>query len=47
MDPEIENFLICKFNLQPILENCILHGMRMDSKLIISVKICFQTKKLK
>ncbi len=40
MDPEIENFLICKFTLQPILENCILHGMRMsDSKLIISVKI--------
>lgn len=26
LDEEIENFLICKFTLQPILENSILHG---------------------
>lgn len=31
LDDGIENFLICKFTLQPILENSILHGFRGGS----------------
>lgn len=27
LEDGIENFLICRFTLQPILENCILHGI--------------------
>ena len=27
LESGIENFLICKFTLQPFLENCILHGI--------------------
>ena len=47
MDSEIENFLICKFTLQPILENCILHGMRRtDPKLFISVKVCYSDEEI-
>lgn len=28
LDEEIDNFLICKFTLQPFVENSILHGMQ-------------------
>ena len=27
LEDGIENFLICRFTLQPLLENCILHGI--------------------
>lgn len=40
MDEEIENFMICKFTLQPFLENSILHGMQgYDKKLHIQIDI--------
>ncbi len=28
----IENFMICKFTLQPFLENCLLHGIKRSSQ---------------
>lgn len=31
-EDEIQNFLICKFTLQPIVENCIVHGIRSSSE---------------
>ncbi len=40
MDEEIENFMICKFTLQPFIENSILHGMQGSSrKLRIHIEI--------
>ena len=40
MDEEIENFMICKFTLQPFLENSILHGMQgFDQHLHIHIDI--------
>jgi len=32
LDDEIHNFLICKFTLQPIVENCIIHGIRSSAE---------------
>ena len=38
----IENYLICKFTLQPFLENSILHGYSAEHKSIhISVSVCY------
>lgn len=31
MEDGIENFMICKFTLQPFLENCILHGISVHT----------------
>lgn len=40
MDEEIENFMICKFTLQPFIENSILHGMQgFNQKLHIQIEI--------
>ena len=40
MDEEIENFMICKFTLQPFLENSIRHGMQgMNRHLHIRIEI--------
>lgn len=40
LDDEIENFLICKFTLQPFVENCILHGMQgFQQHLHIQIKV--------
>ena len=41
LDDGIENFKICKFTLQPILENCILHGMRSSQHLHIRIDVNF------
>lgn len=30
----IENFMICKFTLQPFLENCLLHGTKGSDKIL-------------
>ncbi len=39
-DEDIENFLICKFTLQPFIENSIRHGMQgSDSKLHIQIDV--------
>ncbi len=36
----IENFMICKFTLQPFLENCLLHGIkRSDQPIHILIKL--------
>lgn len=38
----IENFLICKFTLQPFLENSIHHGLSANiSQLVIRMDICY------
>lgn len=38
----IENYLICKFTLQPFLENSILHGYSAEHQSIhISVSVCY------
>jgi len=38
----IENFMICKFTLQPFLENCLLHGIeRSDQKLHINIELSY------
>ncbi|PZW93530.1 sensor histidine kinase [Lachnoanaerobaculum umeaense] len=38
----IENFLICKFTLQPFLENSILHGYSSEKTNIhININICY------
>lgn len=40
MDDEIENFMICKFTLQPFIENSIQHGMQgFSQKLHIQIDI--------
>lgn len=40
LDEEIENFMICKFTLQPFIENSIRHGMQGSSqKLHIQIEI--------
>ena len=40
LDEEIENFLICKFTLQPFVENSILHGMQgFNQTLHIKIEI--------
>lgn len=40
LDDEIDNFLICKFTLQPFVENSILHGMQgFNRHLHIHIKI--------
>lgn len=31
LEDGIDNFMICKFTLQPFLENCILHGISVDT----------------
>lgn len=42
MDEDIENFMICKFTLQPFIENCILHGMQgLNQHLHIQIDICY------
>ena len=35
LEDGIENFLICRFTLQPILENCILHGISAQTPNIL------------
>lgn len=43
MDEGIEHFMICKFTLQPILENCIRHGLRSDnSRLHIAIDLSYE-----
>ena len=43
MDEGIEHFLICKFTLQPILENCVRHGLRSDnSHLHIEIGLTYE-----
>ena len=43
MDEGIEHFMICKFTLQPILENCIRHGLRSDnSHLHITINLTYE-----
>lgn len=40
LDDEIDNFLICKFTLQPFVENSILHGMQgFNRHLHIQIKV--------
>ncbi len=40
LDDEIDNFLICKFTLQPFVENSILHGMQgFNRHLHIHIKV--------
>lgn len=40
LDEEIDNFLICKFTLQPFVENSILHGMQgFNRHLHIQIRI--------
>lgn len=42
MDEGIEHFMICKFTLQPILENCVRHGLRSDnSHLHIAIELTY------
>ena len=42
MEEDIENFMICKFTLQPFIENCILHGMQgLNQQLHIQIDICY------
>ncbi|MCP1101502.1 two-component system sensor histidine kinase YesM [Aequitasia blattaphilus] len=43
MDDGIENFLICKFTLQPILENSIQHGISsINDKMHIQLSISYK-----
>lgn len=43
MDEGIEHFIICKFTLQPILENCVRHGLRSDnSHLHIAIDLSYE-----
>lgn len=43
MDEGIEHFMICKFTLQPILENSIRHGLRSDnSRLHIAIDLSYE-----
>lgn len=43
MDDGIDHFLICKFTLQPIVENCIVHGIRSSSQsLTIQINIKYE-----
>ena len=43
MDEGIEHFMICKFTLQPILENCVRHGLRSDnSHLHIAIDLSYE-----
>ncbi len=37
----IENFMICKFTLQPFLENCLLHGITRSTKQL-HIQICLR-----
>ena len=38
----IENFMICKFTLQPFLENSILHGLSADTpEVFISIQVLY------
>lgn len=38
----IENFMICKFTLQPFLENCIHHGLSSNGMLLqIDIEVCY------
>lgn len=38
----IENFMICKFTLQPFLENSILHGLSADTpEIFISIQVLY------
>lgn len=38
----IENYLICKFTLQPFLENSILHGYSIENtKIHINISVCY------
>ena len=41
VDSDIECFLICKFTLQPLLENCVLHGL-VPSSGIMSIQVLIQ-----
>lgn len=42
LDDDIENFMICKFTLQPFLENCIQHAIKRSShKVHISINVTF------
>lgn len=41
VDPDIECFLIGKFTLQPLLENCVLHGL-MSSAGVMSIRVQIQ-----
>lgn len=39
----VENYLICKFTLQPFLENCIVHGISKNTTQIhIDLEICYK-----
>lgn len=37
----VENFMMCRFTLQPFLENCIHHGLACSSRLHISIQVCY------
>lgn len=47
MDDDIENFLICRFSLQPLLENCVQHGFRTAKRpLHIEIAIRYHDEKI-
>lgn len=42
LDEDIENFKICRFTLQPIVENAIVHGISSSNdKITIHISVCY------
>lgn len=37
----VENFMMCRFTLQPFLENCVHHGLSYASLLHICIQVCY------